>query len=500
MSIILLKDIRRAGSVVAAGPTLRTYSPEEEADYVFRGVAAYAAVPAFQLPPYQRRSPALVAAMRRLVARQSQSHLILGDSTGNATNEWVYKYAQALGQRYPTHSVVYRLWDDTLQEYLPHQYIQVGSSDRAHVLSGAASTSLQVTTPDAAKFAVTDIRLEFDLFLNGVLPASDSAVISQFSGTDGQRAYRFEVTPTGQLRFEHTTTGLQASAISRNTGSSNITQLPQNRWMTFVAQVAVNNGAGGNTCTFSYSMDGGETLVTMGTPSTLAGTTSIFNSTDPIQFIGRGGGSIVQTTGNMMFGGARIYGGLDRTNKLLDIDPASIPMLSDATSATFTDDVGNPCTVTYRAGRVAGSPRIAFFNASVSGKDVAYATDGARWPKLSCADAHVVFGSFSHNATNNVDYADDYKAMTDLAVARYPSAAMVCVLQNPRTAPATNVAEHALRLQQIADHAAAYRYDIADVYSAMVGGEGRFVDGSDGIHPTQAGSDIWRDVVLSLAG
>lgn len=39
------------------------------------------------------------------------SWLVIGDSTGNETTEWVHLTAQTLATRFPTYSVVYRLWD-----------------------------------------------------------------------------------------------------------------------------------------------------------------------------------------------------------------------------------------------------------------------------------------------------------------------------------------------------------------------------------------------------
>lgn len=39
--------------------------------------------------------------------------LFIGDSTGDATNEWIYLFAQWLATEYPTHSVSYRLWSTT---------------------------------------------------------------------------------------------------------------------------------------------------------------------------------------------------------------------------------------------------------------------------------------------------------------------------------------------------------------------------------------------------
>lgn len=45
MSIILTKDVRIAGSIVAAGATVLSYAAELEADLVARGVATYASAP-----------------------------------------------------------------------------------------------------------------------------------------------------------------------------------------------------------------------------------------------------------------------------------------------------------------------------------------------------------------------------------------------------------------------------------------------------------------------
>lgn len=56
-------------------------------------------------------------AMRNLMAKLTENvgdatWLILGDSTGNATNEWVYLTTQWLAARYPAYTVNYYLWDE----------------------------------------------------------------------------------------------------------------------------------------------------------------------------------------------------------------------------------------------------------------------------------------------------------------------------------------------------------------------------------------------------
>lgn len=53
--------------------------------------------------------------------------LVIGDSTGDATTEWVYLFAEWLATEYTTHSVSYRLWNDTSDEYDAADSISAGS-------------------------------------------------------------------------------------------------------------------------------------------------------------------------------------------------------------------------------------------------------------------------------------------------------------------------------------------------------------------------------------
>lgn len=80
MSIILEKDVRIAGSVVAASSTPRSYSAELEADLVTRGVARYASPPAIVDPvtPSAEYAAAIVgAAVTRINAGGSSNTFIL---------------------------------------------------------------------------------------------------------------------------------------------------------------------------------------------------------------------------------------------------------------------------------------------------------------------------------------------------------------------------------------------------------------------------------------
>ncbi len=55
------------------------------------------------------QAAALIGKLRRNV--EDAALLVIGDSTGNETTEWVYLAVQALAARFPTHTVNYYLWD-----------------------------------------------------------------------------------------------------------------------------------------------------------------------------------------------------------------------------------------------------------------------------------------------------------------------------------------------------------------------------------------------------
>lgn len=59
------------------------------------------------------------------------------DSTGNETTEWVYLLAQWLAARYPTHTVVYKLWDNTSKTYATTN-LQTGTGSRTLTIYNGA--------------------------------------------------------------------------------------------------------------------------------------------------------------------------------------------------------------------------------------------------------------------------------------------------------------------------------------------------------------------------
>lgn len=68
--------------------------------------------------------------------RRNVNILVMGDSTGNANDEWVYLTAEGIAAMYPTHSVEYHLWNTT--NYYPSVVISTGTgSNTIHVYNAS---------------------------------------------------------------------------------------------------------------------------------------------------------------------------------------------------------------------------------------------------------------------------------------------------------------------------------------------------------------------------
>jgi len=79
--------------------------------------------------------------------------LFIGDSTGDATTEWIYRVAAGLGTRYPTHTVDYRLYNSGTDVYGSATTVSTGSGARKITFWNASISSATMGTLLGSKFA-----------------------------------------------------------------------------------------------------------------------------------------------------------------------------------------------------------------------------------------------------------------------------------------------------------------------------------------------------------
>lgn len=422
---------------------------------------------------------------------------VMGDSTGNETDEWVYLTAQALAAAFPSHTHNHRFWNDTTQQYDQPTVLATGSAGLRHIDTGAAATSMRMEIADSSTTSITgdiDVRVKIDFHGNALTTAAD---ICGKMATAPNRSWKLSTgVVSGKITFSWTEDG--TTDRSKNSSVVVPADVYNNGPVWIRATMDVNNGASGFDVNFYYGTDN-VNWTKIGTTVTTAGATSIADTAATTQFIGRGGGALAQQPLNFSFYEMEVYGSLDGTNRVVDIDVGAIFLRETGgvtTGTSFYDDVGNTVNVVFHdSSTIVGAPRLAWFNGSKSGADLSYHYDGTRYPKLIAGNADATFISHSHNHGTNVTtfISGDYKTLTDLLQTTDPYMQIFCTLQNKRIAPAVCINEHALRMAQISKFAAAKGFSIIDAFTDFPSSG---ID-TDGFHPIASGSAFWRDRVLN---
>lgn len=413
-------------------------------------------------------------------ARNPFDMRVYGDSTGDETTEWPYLLTQLFSTGIASsYGVAYRAWSDARQQYATIQYLTNGPLGRRYISAGSATTSHRIEVGYSS--ASSDLTVIAEVDLMGGSPSSQFAIAAKFGGA-GARSWRLELTTGNALFFEHSNDG--TAQINRTSSALSAGVLNGGRVFLRV-QLDIDNGAAGNTCTFSYSYDR-STWTTIGSPDVKAGTTTLFDTATTLQLIGRGGGSISSLGKDFRFYSLEVFASLDESAMRSSIDCGSVPQRSSMTSIAYKDDTGAAGTIYFQGSTVVGSPRLCMFNGSVGGQVIAYAIDAgggnARFAKLNSGGQGITYISYSHNEGTDVTYRADYKALTDLIVAANPDEGIIGVLQNKRYSPAANIEEHEIRKQQIAAFCSAQGFDTFNMASYVSQSQMK----ADGIHPDPA--------------
>jgi hypothetical protein len=405
------------------------------------------------------------------------SMVAVGDSTGNNDDEWVYLLAQALATKYPAYTVNYRGYSGTTSQYESITNLSTGTAGLAHLLTGSNAANKRFVIADSAATSITgDIDVRVKINLNGSLPSASMALCGKW-GAAGTRSWLLDIGTDGKLNFQSSADG---TATVSHTSSVGVSTLSSALWVR--ATLDVDNGAVGNTCTFMTSTDG-STWSNLGSASTAAGTTSIFDSASNTQFIGRSASSMTQQDHDMMFYGMQMYASLNGSARKVDIDVGGLLQYDFTAFPTMYDDMGNTVTIAGTYGVFTGAPRLAVFNGSVTGAVIAD-THTTNYTKQIIGVPSICVINYGHNDTSDITYRADYKTLTDALLVTNPDMAIVALIQNKRKSPATAIYHHALRMDQVRKFAASQNFGIIDAFS---GWPDAYTDDADGIHPNAAG-------------
>lgn len=186
------------------------------------------------------------------------------------------------------------------------------------------------TTPDNAAHDITsDIDIRAEIAPNDWLHAYEIA--AKYETVGDNRSWGLMITAEGKILFFWSPNGTFASRIS--TGSTIAVPAYNGQRIAIRATLDVNNGAGGNTSTFYYSNSINGVWRQLGSPTTLTGTTSVFNGTAPLEV-----GSIEDISDFGLVGkmyAFQLWNGIDGV-KAVDLD-FSVAAPGDT---TVTDNTG----------------------------------------------------------------------------------------------------------------------------------------------------------------
>jgi hypothetical protein len=168
-------------------------------------------------------------------------------------------------------------------------------------------------------------------------------------------------------------------------------------------------------------------------------------------------------------------------------------------ATTFYDYLGNTVEL-IGTPAVSGAPGISMFNGSVPGQTASYPGEEPRFTKLTPTPADLAFVNFGHNHGTAPSMRAAYsKLLTALATA-WPDCRIVLVTQNPQTAPRSDeqAAAQAARMKELVELAHQARYGLVDPFTPMSAAPSTYTSSDDGIHPTEAGDELWKEQAVGL--
>ncbi len=222
------------------------------------------------------------------------------------------------------------------------------SAGERYLLLGGTSGQFAWTADSAAVDITGDIELIAFIRMNDFTPASEVTILGKWVSAGNQQSYALNVDTAGKLRIYWTTDGSTVQFIQ---SSAALTAVDGVTDLYIRAALDVDNGAAGKTASFYTSVDG-KTWTALGTPQTVAGTTSIFSGSAPLNI------GAIQADGSGNLWAGRVYyaavknalGGPDVA--VFDINDATVDAAGSITSSrtgeTWTVGSGVQTVVGFR--------------------------------------------------------------------------------------------------------------------------------------------------------
>lgn len=424
---------------------------------------------------------------------------MLGDSTGNAVNEWFRIAFGNLAAAHPKFRAEYYGWDDPTLEpwstptsgaYNPVDVVQTGvagavEQNTVHDTFTRTAADLYGSTPEIGAAWGGNVIAQGDWSLDGskaVATADTSRTIVASSGgsTGDQRVVASGVTLTTSTSAANRSFYVVLKYIDgnnyiliefRTASATGATTL----WI--ISRVA---GVARNVVSQANILTANQASVTFSIECRITGLTV-----------------------------AAYLNGATTPSASGDLTQAEADGLATATSAGLRSENQTGMSVSgfdlYVTNNIPAAT-VKAYNGSLGGTTWAQ-YQIPRMARLLPEAPDVVFMSSSHNhgAMSTTNYLAEVKATIDAVRALWPDVGFVLVSQNPRYSPAAFRVEHGNRMVALRKYAKSRGYGYVGVYERFLtsaADEGRSKVQADGIHPTtgtgDTGSGLWATVVTEF--
>lgn len=458
-------------------------SPQEQADRL-------GAVLSSRYAPRSAGAAAQRAFVDRLDAISDTAFLqVLGDSTGDATDEWVYLLASKFAIAYPARSVQYRLWRESTLDYGTPTQVQLGAAGRGYL----SSTTGGATTADSARKSLTSCDATVRVWCrpSDLANSGDQVLCGHGGGSTSPNLGWYLYLSNNALKLALSATGSAWHTFATIANAAAVNAIATNGTDVGLG-VAITRNSGGNVSYQAiYSADG-ITWSNFGTPYTGASSIASIYDTNGSIDVGARGTSTESFSGRIYW--AEAYKGLTpSTDTLAWRFDASLW----STGTSFVDGDGHTWTLTGSASFTQGAPVLLVMNGSKGGGEIAWATTNIA--ALMTAPANLTLSSFGHNQDKTLA---EMKTFLDLLVTTQAGTGVVAVRQNPTGSAATTKVRQDRQMARLSELIAREGYSTIDAYAAFIAdgrGDSLVLSSSD-VHPNSTGSTIWANTAGASFG
>ena len=436
------------------------------------GIASNAAVAAYTGP---------FSSARRLVeSTQSVAIAVLSDSTGKATNYWVYQWAQWFCSNYPTHTVEYNLDSTGTGFPLVPAMVHTGSAGLGWISFIGAPGGASLYYEDTNAISHTQGVYPFDVIAHIAhtnWASTTNMCIASRLGGDGNNSWSVSMIGPA-LNLYQTQDGSDERLYQQPLGTvSNVVGTNADYWI----KVTVNISSGAIYQIFGYVSTNFPTWTQIGL-TTGIGAYAIYSGTEGISV-----GSWHQGA-NCLFNG-KIYEVRVTSTNGTDLVPRDLHQWSQAAS-TFADHAV-----------WGGSQKISIWNTAIDGEAM------WMWPNvLNCGIGPQSFSSVlvscdinSVGLVSQIGNASWIDPIVQRTKAICPMSSFALISQNPCIAPlgGEKIWGHTCRRELLRAYAARNGLGYIDTYQAFLNTWNTNLISGDGIHPSTAGMTLWMGAMTN---